>query len=192
MTLEHVIHSYGYLALVIGTFLEGETILVLGGIAAKLDYLKLPWVIASAFVGSVAGDQLFFFLGRRQGPGFLKKHPNWRPRVAKVRRMLERHRIPIIIGFRFLYGFRTVTPFALGMSRIPTFQFVALNLIGAAAWSSVFAVLGYAFGQGLELILGDIHHYEKEVLALAAAAGVTSWLIRLSRNRKHRNGGNRT
>lgn len=187
MTLEHVIDSYGYLALVVGTFLEGETILVLGGIAAKLGYLQLPWVIVSAFLGTLSSDQLFFFLGRRQGRAFLLKHPQWNTRAEKVQRLLERHRIPVIIGFRFLYGFRTVTPFVLGMSRVPIVQFVVLNIVGAAAWATVIGSLGYAFGQGLELLLGDIRHYEKEVLAFVMATGSIMWLVRLAINRKHRN-----
>lgn len=189
MTLEHVIDSYGYAALVIGTFLEGETILVLGGIAAKLGYLKLPWVIVSAFVGTLCGDQLLFFLGRRHGQALLqKRHPRWRQRAEKVHRMLEHHRIPVIIGFRFLYGFRTVTPFVLGMSRVPVWQFVSLNIISAAAWAALFGTLGYAFGQGLELVLGDIHHYEKEILGLVSAVGITVWLVRWATNRKSRHG----
>ena len=62
MSLEQLIESYGYIVLVIGTFLEGETILVLGGIAAKLGYLQLYGVVLAAFIGSLAGDQLYFFL----------------------------------------------------------------------------------------------------------------------------------
>jgi membrane protein DedA with SNARE-associated domain len=190
MTLEHLIDSYGYLALVVGTFLEGETILVLGGVAAKLGYLRLPWVIVSAFVGTLMSDQLFFFLGRWQGQAFLLKHPRWNARAEKVRRMLERHRIPIIVGFRFVYGFRTVTPFVLGMSRVPVIEFIIFNVIGAAAWASAIACLGYAFGKAMELLLGDIRHYEKWLLLSVIAAGIGIWLLRaaINRNRRRHNG----
>ena len=58
MSLEHLIDAYGYLAILAGTFLEGETILILGGVAAKLGYLDLPWVIVCGFTGSLIGDQL--------------------------------------------------------------------------------------------------------------------------------------
>jgi len=191
MTLEHVIDSYGYLALVVGTFLEGETILVLGGIAAKLGYLRLPWVIVSAFVGTLMSDQLFFFLGRWQGQAFLLKHPHWQSRAEKVRRMLERHRIPIIIGFRFVYGFRTVTPFVLGMSRVPVIEFVVFNIVGAAAWASAIAGLGYAFGKAMELLLGDLRHYEKWILLSVIAVGTIIWLLHLASDKKRRNDGDR-
>lgn len=175
MSLEYLIDSYGYLAILIGTFLEGETILVLGGIAAKLGYLDLRWVIVCAFSGSLLGDQLFFFLGRYRGQTFLEKRPTWQQRADKVHSIMERHRIPIILGFRFLYGVRTVTPFVIGMSRIPIIEFVILNITGAGIWAVAVGVLGYAFGHGLELILGDIKHYEKEILAAVLFTGVLVW-----------------
>ena len=186
LNLEHIIESYGYIALVIGTFLEGETILVLGGVAAKLGYLKLQWVIVSAFAGSLCGDQLLFFLGRYQGSRILHKFPTWESRAKKVHRILERHRIPIILGFRFTYGFRTITPLVLGMSRVPAIEFVALNVISAALWATAFGTLGYIFGEGLELILGDIRHYEMEILGYLLLTGIVIGLIRLIINRRQR------
>jgi membrane protein DedA with SNARE-associated domain len=186
ISLEHLIESYGYIALIVGTFLEGETILVLGGVAAKLGYLKLPWVILSAFAGSLCGDQLLFFLGRFQGQWILQKIPTWKRRADKVHRVLERHRIPIILGFRFVYGIRTITPLVLGMSRVPIIEFVVLNIISAALWAATFGSLGYIFGKGLEIILGNIRHYEKEILGLLLLTGICSSLIRIIINKRQR------
>ena len=63
--IQTLIQNYGYWAVFVGTFIEGETILLLGGFAAHRGYLALPWVIVAAFFGSLCGDQLFFFLGRK-------------------------------------------------------------------------------------------------------------------------------
>jgi membrane protein DedA with SNARE-associated domain len=81
MTFQSSLETYGYLAILIGSFIEGETILVLGGFAAQRGYLQLPWVILFAFLGSLSGDQLFFHLGRLQSQQILSKHPRWRERV---------------------------------------------------------------------------------------------------------------
>ena len=183
MTLEHLFDTYGYLAILIGTFLEGETILVLGSIASKLGYLKLPWVIVCAFTGTLLGDQLFFFLGRYKGHSFLDHRPTWHARAETVHRILTHHRIPIILGFRFLYGLRTVTPFVIGMSRIPIPEFVVFNMIGAALWAIGIGALGYAFGHGLELILGDIKRYEFAIFALIMLSGLLMWIIHIIRSR---------
>lgn len=175
MPLETLIENYGYAIVLVGTFLEGETVLVLGGMAAKLGYLKLPWVIASAFVGTLLGDQFYFFLGRRHGQWFLNRHPNWRSRMEKAHRLLARHYTLVILGFRFMYGLRTVTPFVLGMGRIGALRFFAFNLISALLWATSFGILSYLFGHALELLLGKLKHYELEVMSLIAICGAVVW-----------------
>ena len=49
--LEQFLQDFGYLALFIGTFFEGETILVLAGVAASFGKLELNWVMLVAFCG---------------------------------------------------------------------------------------------------------------------------------------------
>jgi len=185
MALEQLVQNYGYLAVLTGTFLEGETILVLGGMAAKLGYLRLPGVIAVAFAGTLAGDQLYFHLGRRHGPALLARRPAWQARARQVQALLGRHPEMVILGFRFLYGLRTVTPFVIGMSGISSLRFLLLNALGAAGWAVVIGSLGYLFGHGLEIILGDLHRYELEAMAATGVIGGLVWLgSRL--HRRHR------
>jgi len=184
MTLEYLIDTYGYLAILIGTFLEGETILILGGIAAKLGYLELPWVIICAFIGTLFGDQLFFFIGRYRSAEFLHRHSSWMKRAEKANRILHHHRFLIILGFRFLYGLRIVTPFVIGMSHIPIAEFAILNIIGALLWAIIIGILGYAFGHGLELLLGNIRHYEIEIMAVILFVGILLWITHIVRSKK--------
>ncbi|WP_217994833.1 DedA family protein [Methylogaea oryzae] len=72
MTLHEIISQYGYIALFIGTFLEGETILLVAGYLAHEGHLGLTLAILSAFLGTFAGDQTFFFLGRARASSFWK------------------------------------------------------------------------------------------------------------------------
>ena len=177
MNIEALVDNYGYAAILVGTFLEGETILVLGTVAAHMGYLELPWVLISAFTGTLCGDQLYFFIGRYRGQAFLAKHRRWRRRAGKVRRLLERHHIPIILGFRFLYGLRNVTPFVIGMSRVPIPQFVVLNLVGAALWAAIIGALGYAFGASAAQLLGNFKQYETAILSVVLLAGAMIWAV---------------
>ena len=146
MTFEYLISHYGYVALVIGTFLEGESMLIIAGFAVHLGYLKLQWVILAALAGSVAGDQFYFFLGRVKGEAFLQKRPRWKTKINKVWKLLDRYRTLLILGFRFAYGLRTVAPFAIGLSTIRASRFLILNVIGGLCWSVVVALVGYFFG----------------------------------------------
>lgn len=184
MALDQLIQHYGYLAVVVGTFLEGETILVLAGLAAHLGYLELPWVMAAALTGSFTGDQIYFRLGRRHGPGILARRPAWRPRVDRVLRLLERHQNLLILGCRFTYGLRTITPFALGLSRVRALRFLLLNFVAAAAWSVTVAGAGYLFGSLVEPILGRVRHVEYALLGLVALAGLALWLVARRRARR--------
>jgi membrane protein DedA with SNARE-associated domain len=179
MSLESIIQTYGYWALIIGTFLEGETILVIGGFAAHRGYLSLPLVILAAFIGTLAGDQLYFFIGRKKGNAFLDKRPSWKPHMEKVHILLERYQALLILGFRFLYGLRTVTPFVLGMSRVKTANFIMLNIVGALVWAALFGTGGYLFGAALEIFLEDIKRYERLTFLGMFLAGLAVWALHL-------------
>jgi membrane protein DedA with SNARE-associated domain len=186
MDVQALVEQYGYTAVFLGTFLEGETVLVLAGFAAHRGYLDVGWVMAAAFAGSVAGDQLYFFLGRVHGTALLQRHPDWVARVQRGQQLLERHQIWVILGFRFLYGLRTVTPLAIGLSRVSAARFAILNLAGAALWSVGVAGAGYAFGDLMQLLLGDLHHYELAILLAIAGAGMLAWLGSRSKARSVR------
>jgi membrane protein DedA with SNARE-associated domain len=184
MNWELIIGSYGYIALWVGTFLEGETILILAGFAAHLGYLHLPWVILVAFLGTLSGDQLFFYLGRRQSRFVLDKHPAWQRRLDRVERLFERYQTLLILGFRFLYGLRTVTPFVLGRSGVAPGYFFLLNTVGAMVWSLVVGIGGYLFGNILKIIMGDIKRYEIEAFGAIAIIGGLIWGVYFYRSRR--------
>jgi len=184
--LETWLAQYGYPMLVAGTFLEGETVMVLGGLAAHMGYLSLDLVIASGFIGSLAGDQLYFLLGRRYGRTLLARHPRWRPRVEQVLSRLERHQNLVVIGFRFMYGLRSISPFAIGLSRISYLRYSALNLVGSAVWSAGVGLAGYYFGRAVETVLGDVKAYELELIGAVVAVAGVMWLLRFARRRQRR------
>jgi membrane protein DedA with SNARE-associated domain len=174
---ESLLKTYGYWAILIGTFAEGETILILGGFAAKLGYLALPWVILAAFVGGLCGDQLFFYLGRTHSQWLLAKLPLWKERVNKAQRLLERFQTPVILGFRFIYGTRAVVPFVIGMGSVPIRKFIFLNTISALIWAIVVGMGGYIFGNILEIIVGDIKRYERFIIAAIVVIGIALWAV---------------
>jgi membrane protein DedA with SNARE-associated domain len=183
-TLTELIKNYGYLAILIGTFFEGETILILGGFAAHMGFLELPWVIASALVGSFSGDQLFYYIGRHYGPKVIAKRLSWQEGAEKVYKHLHRHKNLLILSFRFFYGLRNVTPFAVGAAHIPRLRFFLLNLTGAIVWAFSFAYAGYLFGEAFRLFLNDFKRYELYVLFSLVVAGILIWLITLMRHRR--------
>lgn len=187
--LESFVQSYGYGALFLGTLLEGETVLILAGLMAHMGLMKLPLVILAALLGSFLGDQFYFFLGRRKGAALLERHPAWRRRAEKVHRAMRLYRNWIMLGFRFVYGMRTITPLILGMDRtIRIRRFILLNLIGAALWSTVVAAAGYFFGRVVKILLADIRHYELALLPVVLLIGIAIRLLAVYREKRRESG----
>lgn len=182
--LQELLARYGYVAIFVGTFLEGETILLMAGFAAHRGYLSLPWSLAAAWGGSVAGDQLYFWIGREWGGRWLRRRPAWQARVERIDRILVRYPALFVLGFRFVYGIRTVSPFAIGMSRTPAWKFVLLNLAGGAMWASLVGGAGYVFGGALEQVFGRAKRYELLFFVVACAVGACVGLVHLRHERR--------
>ena len=184
MSLEPLITTYGYPLVLAGTFLEGETILVIAGFLAHRGYLSLPLVILAAFAGTFAGDQMFFYLGRNKGMDFLATRPAWKNRSERTFKLLRHHQTAVILGFRFLYGLRTVTPFIIGASGVAPLRFFLFNGLGALVWAALVGSAGFLFGQLLEGVLSKVHRYERWVLLAMALTGTPLWLWNFYRDRR--------
>lgn len=185
MDIPGLVETYGYWAVLVGAFLEGETILALAGLAAYRGYLDLRGVVIIAMLAGFLGDQFYFFLGRYKGSTILARFPNWQERAHRFDAMLARWHAPLIIGIRFMYGFRIVGPILLGMGRVPAWKFVFYNFIGAAIWAPLIAGLGYLFGSALEVILEDLKRYEIWAALTILAIGFSGVLVHLVRARRH-------
>ncbi|MFH2012617.1 MAG: DedA family protein [Pseudomonadota bacterium] len=184
MSFESLISTYGYTAIAIGTFFEGETILVLAGFASHQGYLKLPLVVIYGFLGTLFGDQLYFHIGRVKGINFLEKRPRWKSKSKRVFDLLQRNQLLLILGFRFVYGMRTVTPFLIGASGISPLRFLVLNSIGGFLWAVSIGILGYIFGRVLVLLIGNIERYELFLFLALALLGAVVWGIHWLRKQK--------
>ena len=178
MSLESIISQFGYPALIAGLLLEGETVLVLAAFMAHRGYLSLPLVILIGFLTTFASDQFFFWMGRTKGSQFLENRPKWKPNVERARSLVGRNTTLLFIGFRFMYGLRTVMPFVFGISKFDPKRFAVLNFLGAFLWALIFAVAGYVFGQVMELILVDVGKYEHWIALGLAMLGAGVWLYR--------------
>ena len=184
MSLEELIATYGYLAILVITFIEGETIVILAGVAAHLGFLDLPWVIAAAVAGSFSGDQTWYYIGRHWGPKIIAKRLSWQEGAQKVYKHLHRHQYWLILTFRFYYGLRNVTPFVVGSAHIPRLRFFSLNLIGAIVWAITFAYVGYGLGEASQYFIDDFKRYGLYLLGALVLAGVAVWLTTLIRHRR--------
>lgn len=184
--MEAFISTYGYAAVLVGAFFEGETVVLLAGFAAHLGYLELPWVVVSAVAGGTAGDQAYFYLGRIKGTELLRRHPRWGDKARRVLELIGNNENLVMVAFRFLYGLRMITPVMLALSGVRPVKFLAFDVGGTVVWAIIFASIGYVSGQALEIVLGEIKRIEIVLLValvvFATVAGLAHWWLRRRRD----------
>lgn len=182
---EELIRRYGYWVILVWTFLEGETVVIIAGMGA-VKYNLDPWMIAlCAFCGSFCSDQVMFSLGKYKGQDVLKHFPRLGKNIDKAAALFKKYDVALILGFRFVYGVRNVTPILLGISGVSHKKFFCLNLIGAGVWALTFSFGGYYAGRAFEHVMGKVGHgIFYGLVALIIAAGLI-WFLRSRRAVKH-------
>lgn len=175
--IENLIVTYGLVAVLLGSALEGETVAFLGGISAHRHLLSYGSTALAASVGSFLADQAFFVAGRNA-----KRFPRIQ-RLAdselgrRVSQMLERHPTGFILAFRFIYGMRTISPIAIGLSHVATMTFVLLNAVAALVWGFGITGIGYLFGSAVEAMLGRLALHEHLAIGLVVAVIAVTMLF---------------
>jgi len=183
--VNYLLATYGYWAIFIGCLLEGETILILGGMAAHQHVLKLLPVIGYASLAGMLGDQLLFWAGRYFGERLLPRLHKQQAAIDKVTSLIQHHPTVSIFSVRFLYGMRLVGPMVIGASKVSPLKFACINLVGAVVWATLFASAGYWAGEFLQRVLGDLKPYRLPIaLGVVALVVAVGWIRHFRAKRK--------
>lgn len=174
--MEELIAQYGYIAVFIGTFLEGETILALAGVAAGHGYMSYWAIVGVAIVGAFLGDQTCFFIGRRYGNRILNRFPTLAAKAPRVQAILKRWDALAVIFLRFAYGLRIAGPIVIGTCGISPWRLAFFNFVGTLIWAPLIAGIGYLAGYALHEWLGKFKDVQLALLAGAALLVAIVWL----------------
>lgn len=177
------IADYGYVAVVVGSLIEGETIAFLAGVAAHKQLLSYPLVWLLTMAGGCVGDMGLYFIGRYFGARILQRFRRQQQRIVSFQQKIRRHESWLILGMRFAYGFRIIGPIVIGSSGVRPSRFILLNLIGAAIWAFCIVTLGYGASEVLHRLFTDRHQRRLAFLILALGlllllVGVKLWKLR--------------
>jgi len=175
--MDDLIGQIGYVAILIGTFLEGESVLALGGVAAAYGYLTFWKVIAVGATGAFLGDQLCFYLGRRYGARIMARFPKLAAKAPRVQELVRRWDAPAVIVLRFLYGLRIAGPVMIGSAGISPARLALFNLIGVLLWAPIVAGIGHLAGQALDAWVGRLKHAQIALLMVLVLAAMIGWLV---------------
>lgn len=186
MSTEHVLHRYGYWAIAVGTFLEGETVVAIGGFLASEKYLRVWWVMLVAFLGSYIGHIFWFWLGRSQGHAIIDRFPRLSKAFDRVIRLVDRHGVSSIFISQYIYGFRIPAAIMFGLSHIPLRSFMLWQALSCGTWAALMTGLGYFFGRAVQRILGQTEEIEKYGLIAIVVIAIAVFVYHKVRERRRK------
>jgi membrane protein DedA with SNARE-associated domain len=177
-----------YLIAFVWTFLEGETFVLFAAFAAAQGLLNPVLLLLATLFGSFSGDQTYFWIGRCFGLRLLNRFPRWRYGVEAALYWLERYNTGFILSFRFIYGIRNFSSFAMGLSAVYWKRFMILNFVAACLWAGSFVAVGYFLGHALRAVLGHlVRSFSVVMLVAFVVITIAVWLFhRFQRRRQLR------
>jgi len=173
-SLQEFIETWGYIAVFLGSLIEGESVIFIAGFLAHEGYLSLPKIIFVSFIGTLLADQVLYHVGRHYGNHFIDKFPSFRSRADRAFGLLRRYENIFILSFRFIYGIRIVSPIIIGASGIGVKRFTLLNIIAALIWSVGSCVVAYFFAH---LIMDELTLIPKIILGVLLIGACVGYLI---------------
>jgi membrane protein DedA with SNARE-associated domain len=180
---------YGYYAVFFPVLLEpvglpfpAETILLAGGATAKLGHLDLVLVIGIAFAAALIGGTLGWGIGVYGGKPLIdwgvRHHLVKQVHIDRVAVFFERHGGKTLVFVRFIPGVRIPTFWMAGASGMPLRTFTIWNLIGAAIWTTILVLLGYAFASSVDTISRLLGRDAALAAIVVFGIGVSLYLLR--------------
>lgn len=140
--------------------IPSELIMGLAGIEAGKGNLNLWIVLLAGTIGSVAGNYVWYWVGRKVGlerlDHFVDRWGRWltldRKEVEKFNRLFHRHGASTIFFARMVPTIRTLISLPAGIFRMSRRKFLLWTFAGAGVWNLAFAGIGFQLGARVEKI----------------------------------------
>ena len=176
-------------ALFVGFVVPGETVAILGGVAASLGHVPLWAVLTVVVVAAIVGDSVGFEVGRRLGPWLMATKPLVRhaDRLDDARALLARRGGWAVVLGRWVAFFRAVMPALAGSTDMRYRTFLVFNALGGVLWATAVVVGGYLAGTSYQAVADALGTGGAVLVGLAVVAGVVVWQVR-RRRAKQTNG----
>jgi membrane protein DedA with SNARE-associated domain len=191
--VEHLLDTYGYLAVFAFIFIEscgipvpGEIMLITAAAYAGTGHMQIPLVIAAAIAGGFFGFIVSYTVGRKGGRAIVDRYG---PRIHLEPATMERAEalfarygdLTVFIG-RFVAVLRAWAAFLAGLNRMPFFKFLLYNLGGAVVWATLYGVLAFEFGKPLiDLVVHYVSIAGLILVVVVAAYLIYRWRFRSAR-----------
>ena len=154
--LTPLVNVYGLWIVFFGMMVEGTTMIIATGILCYLGMLSFGSAFLVAILGAIAGDQLWYFLGKNYALKLLDYFPSFKPRVAKLEESVQHKGALLSFSGRFIYGGAILFPMTLGIYKYEHKTFTLLDALGVMLWGFLGISLGYILGTSAEILFGKL------------------------------------
>jgi membrane-associated protein len=139
-------------ATIVGSFLPGDSLLFIFGLALATYLVDIPFVPAVGLVllAAIAGSQVGYWIGRKVGPRVFARKRNWffsPTTVERANGFFEHYGWRALILARFIPVLRALVPLVAGIAQMKPRKYLMFNVIGGVAWVVVLMTLGYFLGR---------------------------------------------
>jgi membrane protein DedA with SNARE-associated domain len=167
-------------ALFVGFVLPGETVAILGGVAARLGNVPLAGVLIVVVVAAIVGDTVGYEVGKHVGNRVLQWHvvQERKDRVEQAQEFLARRGGSAVFLGRWIAFFRAVMPALAGTARMPYRRFAVWNATGGVVWGVAVVMLGYLAGLSYQKIEGTFGSIVAYVVGGLVVVGLGAWFVR--------------
>ncbi len=173
--LAALVAHYGLAAVFIGTFFEGEGVLVAAGVLAGEGLLHPLSVWATAAAGAWLGHLGWFLVGRWLGRRQLQSRWPWfGDRLVEADRIIQRHPGWSIFILQYLYGTRMIGATAFGLTHLSLGRFLWYQAFNCLFWAAIVGSLGYFLGEAGARLFHDWGKW----FWLVASVVLVIWLAR--------------
>jgi len=154
-------NQYGYLVVFLGTlsentavlglFLPGNSLALLGAFYARAGSLNLGWVIFFASLGTILGYHVDYLLGRfalahimkRWSTSTLGRRLRLAGRIRLAGMLLTKHGGKAILLSHIVGHMRSFIALSAGITHMNYLRFLFFEVIAAILWNTAFSLLGY-------------------------------------------------
>ncbi|HUK57145.1 MAG TPA: DedA family protein [Nitrospiria bacterium] len=179
----HLLRHYGLWAVLVGTFFEGEGVLVGAGILAAKGLLDPLYVGMTAALGAWTGHLFWFFMGRRFGTRYiLPRFGLLREKISRANGIIKRRPGTAIVILQYLYGARVFGAIAFGLTELSFGRFVVYEAVNCAVWAAVVETAGYFLGKA---VFRFFHGWGRWIW-IALSIAVLVWIYQLLKPRDAR------
>jgi len=165
-----------------------DIVLIFLGFLVYSGYGNIFFAVFLGYFGIIIGDSIIFIAGKRYGIKILKfrlfSRVITKGRLKKAKQFIVNHGKKTIFMARFLPGLRTPIFFTCGTLKMKFMIFFIIDSLAAILSAPVFTLLGYFFGDKIDVVISHLKRIDRIVLLSLALIIILVYLLKRFFNKK--------